>query len=84
MSKKSVARFFDTSVSTVTRWVEKGVLPQPIKIGGLERWPVYELMKSAAGAMDKQAGTSQLPTDPDEATELALFHAIRDRKSKRR
>lgn len=77
LSKKSVAEFFDTSISTVGRWVESGVLPPPATIGGLERWPVSVLIKAACNSMDKSARNTTPSQDADEATERAI-HAARE------
>jgi len=69
LSKKSVADFFDTSLSTVNRLIDSGVLPQPHKIGGLDRWDVDTLMRCAVGAMSSQAGMRVASNDADKATE---------------
>lgn len=69
LSKKSVADFFDTSPSTISRLIEAGVIPPPHKIGGLDRWDVDTLMKCAVGAMSAQAGTRSAAAAADEAIE---------------
>ncbi len=69
LSKKSVAEFFDTSVSTVNRLLETGVLPAPHKIGGLDRWDVDTLMRAAVGAMSTKAGTAAAEREADQAAE---------------
>lgn len=33
------------ATSTIYRWMEIGVFPRPIKIGGLSRWPDTEIEK---------------------------------------
>ncbi|WP_172730013.1 helix-turn-helix domain-containing protein [Neorhizobium galegae] len=38
LSCASLARELDVSESTVRDWVEKGLLPRPIKRGGSVRW----------------------------------------------
>ena len=38
MSAKDVAQHFGCGVSTVWRWKDLKVIPQPVKIGGLTRW----------------------------------------------
>ena len=35
MSRRLLAEELDVSVRTVARWTEQGVLPQPVKIGGV-------------------------------------------------
>lgn len=96
LSKRSVAAFFDTSVTTVSRWVERGILPKPIIIGGTrvieggqervvggaERWPVSSLIQAACGAMDRATQTGASSTDAEEATERAIHAAREGRKAK--
>ena len=33
-----------TSVPTFWRWVANGILPRPVKLGGMSRWPQSELL----------------------------------------
>ena len=82
LSKQSVAAFFDTSISTVARWIEKGVLPAPVSIGGMERWPVASLVEAACGAMDKAAKNRPATADVDRAMEEAINEARTHRKAK--
>ena len=35
-----------TSIPTVYRHVQKGILPKPIKLGGSARWPQSEILAS--------------------------------------
>jgi excisionase family DNA binding protein len=42
-SDRDVAEFLACSRSTIWRWVEAGVLPKPIKIGGVSRWKLEDL-----------------------------------------
>lgn len=83
LSKKSVADFFDTSTSTVTRWVETGVLPAPLRIGGLDRWDVDTLMRCAVGAMSAQAGVKTAEAQADQALEVWRNERARDKAAPR-
>jgi excisionase family DNA binding protein len=38
MTAKQVAEFLQISVRTVRRWVDRGILVKPIRIGGIARW----------------------------------------------
>lgn len=86
LSESSVAEFFDTSKSTVKRWVERGVLPPPSVIGGLKRWPVDELRAAARRGLDAASGAPARSADPDEVMERILRDGPRnkDRKAQTR
>ncbi|WP_425514352.1 helix-turn-helix transcriptional regulator [Azospirillum soli] len=84
LSESSVAEFFDTSPSTVRRWVEKGVLPRPIVIGGLKRWHVDELFAAARRCMDAAAeGGPPRSADPDVIVERMLREGPKSRSRRR-
>lgn len=34
----------DVAVPTFWRWVAKGILPKPVKLGGFSRWPQSEIV----------------------------------------
>jgi predicted DNA-binding transcriptional regulator AlpA len=51
---KEAAAMLSMGRSTFWREVAKGVLPQPIKIGGLTRWRVSDLQQTCA----QQVGAS--------------------------
>ena len=76
LKKSGVAKFFDVSVSTVNRWIEKELLPAPIKPFGFRhpRWRIEDLEKAAsnlphpASAMHSDA--SSMPHSIDEAVKI--------------
>jgi predicted DNA-binding transcriptional regulator AlpA len=39
--------------STFWRWVSAGIIPQPIKIGGMSRWYLSEIERTIAAAAQK-------------------------------
>lgn len=48
---KAVRAIFGVSASiTLTRWVERGLLPEPQRINGRKYWPVDAVEKLKAGA----------------------------------
>ena len=38
------AALLDVSIPTWHRWVAKGILPKPVKLGGFSRWPTSEIL----------------------------------------
>ena len=62
MQAKTAAAFLDTTPQTLARWVEDGVIPAPVVIGGSKRYDrnamLQALVKRATGR----------PRDADEAT----------------
>lgn len=44
LSDKEVAAIFVCGRSTVWRWASEGTIPQPLKIGGMSRWPQSWIM----------------------------------------
>lgn len=50
LSDREVATQLDCGRSTVWRWSADGVLPQPIKIGGISRWRQSWISKVIADA----------------------------------
>jgi predicted site-specific integrase-resolvase len=44
-SERKAAEFFDVSERTVRRWAEAGIIPPPIKIGGVRRYREEDLLK---------------------------------------
>jgi predicted DNA-binding transcriptional regulator AlpA len=63
--KAAVAEFFDISKSTVDRWVDRGVLPPPVKMAGVKLWRVSDLRNAAARALNDRAGIRSAESDPD-------------------
>ncbi len=39
LTDKEVAKMMSCGRSTVWRWAAEGIIPQPLKIGGMSRWP---------------------------------------------
>ncbi len=76
LSRQSVAEFLDVSPATVNAWVDRGVLPPPLTIGGVKRWDIDDLIAAARGAFNATAGTYQYE-DPDET-----LRRIRERRQK--
>lgn len=40
---EALARMMDVSERTLWRWVSRGELPQPLRIGGSTRWRLAEI-----------------------------------------
>jgi excisionase family DNA binding protein len=45
LNVKEVAELFGCGVSTIWRWTQNGILPRPIRIGGITRWHRNEIEK---------------------------------------
>lgn len=58
VSKATLAAELDVSESTVDAWVQRGILPKPIKVGGSVRWSWAQVDASLA------ASTSSAEADP--------------------
>ena len=58
VSKATLAAELDVSESTVGAWVQRGILPKPIKVGGSVRWSWAQVDASLA------ASTSSAEADP--------------------
>ncbi len=61
LNVKRVAELLSCSPRTVYRWVDSGLLPQPIRIGGSVRWPekaVMEWVESMAAGQQPARGTA--------------------------
>lgn len=79
LSKRSVAAFFDTSPSTISRWVEAGIL-------GANRW-TRPLARGYADArrrwcVEAQAGSTSTTREADQAAE-DFINAQRARHQKK-
>jgi predicted DNA-binding transcriptional regulator AlpA len=46
---RSVCERYDVTDRTVDRWVEKGILPPPVRINGLRYWHQHELEQRERG-----------------------------------
>ncbi len=49
VSKATLAAELDISESTVDAWVQRGILPKPIRMGGAVRWPWAAVEACLAG-----------------------------------
>ena len=49
LTARQVAAICGTSISTVYRHVDQGVLPQPIRLGGASRWRAGDIRKAIHG-----------------------------------
>ena len=47
-SKATLAAELDVSESTVDAWVQRGLLPMPVRVGGCVRWSWAEVHASLA------------------------------------
>ena len=81
LSETSVAEFFDTSTTTVRRWVKAGAIPQPIVIGGSKRWHIDGLRSAAGRAIDGSATRGARSADPDEMMHRKMRDVEKARKS---
>lgn len=82
LSESSVAKFFDTSTTTVRRWVRDGVLPAPRVLGGSKRWFIADLRAAAARALDGASSRSAPSTDPDAIiANMVPYVPAKDRKA---
>ena len=83
MSRKSIAEYFDTSETTVRRWIANGTIPPPERIGEnptLERWEKGALLRHMGRKLDQLGGSRAASEDPDEAVER-MVHAAREGRS---
>lgn len=53
INDKEAAAMLGCARSTYWRWVSDGIMPQPIKIGGLSRWYQTEIEGAIAAAAEK-------------------------------
>lgn len=44
LTDKEAARVLGISTPTFWRWKKDGTIPQPVKLGGLSRWPRSEIL----------------------------------------
>lgn len=54
-SKKTLAAELDISESTVDEWVQRGILPKPIKLGGSVRWCWADVQASLSPMAGQQS-----------------------------
>ncbi len=50
LSDRETSRFLGCGRSTVWRWAAEGVIPKPLKLGGMSRWRLSELNLTVAKA----------------------------------
>lgn len=84
LSESSVAEFFDTSQATVRRWVDRGVLPKPLIIGGVKRWPLDELRTAARRGLDAAVVHGSRSADPDQIAAEIARNGRKNRKANAR
>lgn len=72
-SIKTIALQLDCAESTVLDYTNRGLLPQPVKIGGLVRWNWNEVDAAMKNAKATRAGTDHNQTAADPI--LARIHA---------
>ena len=54
---RAIMRRYDIVDRTVTRWIEAGVLPEPIRIRGRKFWPESALEKLERNSVGKRRAT---------------------------
>jgi excisionase family DNA binding protein len=52
LTVKEAAAFFGVSVPTIWRWAANGIIPKPLKLGRLSRWPKSEILTVVEKAKD--------------------------------
>lgn len=67
VSRQTIARMFDTSVSTVRRWEAERKLPPALRINNLDRWDLSALLSHFGRAID--GGGNDRPRSADEAAD---------------
>lgn len=60
LSMSSVAALLDTSETQVRRWVDAGILPQPVLLGRTKRWRRTEVL-AAVGLDTPGPAAAQSP-----------------------
>lgn len=58
-NERTAAQLFDMKTSEFVRLVEEGHLPKPRDIGGIKRWDVLELHRTARGEVAEGMGNVQ-------------------------
>ncbi|QFT80826.1 Prophage CP4-57 regulatory protein (AlpA) [Roseovarius sp. THAF27] len=61
INDKDAAAMLGCARSTFWRWVSSGVMPQPIKLGGMARWYQSEIEQTIAAAAEKSRGPKPAP-----------------------
>lgn len=54
MTDEEVASFFQVHRATIWRRVKDGSFPQPIRIGGITRWPRSEIIEAIEAAKQRR------------------------------
>ncbi|WP_246045486.1 helix-turn-helix transcriptional regulator [Rubellimicrobium roseum] len=55
LTDRESAALLHVAVSTFRRYVTKGLVPPPIKLGGASRWPQSEILAVIEAAKDARA-----------------------------
>lgn len=55
LTDKEAAKFLAVSRTSVWNYVKRGLIPQPIKIGGLARWPLSDIQNVIEAAKLQRA-----------------------------
>jgi predicted DNA-binding transcriptional regulator AlpA len=59
LTDNECAELVQVSVPTWWRWAAKGIVPKPIKLGGLSRWPKSEVLAVIEAAKARRTATTQ-------------------------
>ena len=83
MGIRAVARTLDVSMSTIYNWVDKSLLPEPLKYGRVSRWRArdIDLWIAARDAAAKRRASEGV--DPQKIAEMAI-RSLESRKSRKR
>lgn len=71
LDKASVSAELSISTKTLDRWVAQGIVPPPLKIGGVVRWK-YEDIKACVERMGQSAHDAKEPKKPRGRPRLAV------------
>jgi hypothetical protein len=56
---RAVMRRYDIVDRTVARWIEAGILPEPIRIRGRKYWPESALVKLERSSVKRASSTNE-------------------------
>lgn len=57
LTAREGASLIQVSVPTFWRWVSKRILPKPVKLGGMSRWPQSELLAVVERAKNQRSSS---------------------------